>query len=403
MAQALLIMAAQRKLLILCARETQASIKESVHRLLETQIERLGLSSLYEVQKQTILCKTGSEFIFAGIRTDPNKIKSTEGIDICWVTEAAKVSETSWKILIPTIRKEGSEIWVDFNPDLEDDPTTKRFMINPPPKDYCTVVEMNWEDNPWFSETLRKEKDYDYKVDPESAAHVWGGKFRQGSQAQIFGPTLLPDGTRKPKYIVEDFEAEEKNKVGELVPKAGWNGPYFGADWGFSPDPVTLVKLWIFDAKLYIEYEIYAVGVELNEIATLWDTIPGARKHTIRADSSRPETISHVRNYGFDVVGAEKWPGSVEDGIAWMRNFELIVIHPRCKHSEEEFRLYRKKTDPITGDVLPIIIDKHNHTIDADRYAMEPAIKAQVQEQLVVHEEQVTISSDLDELEARGW
>ncbi len=386
-ARALLMLAPKKKMRILCARETQISITESVHRLLKDQIELLGLGKIYEVQKAAIRCLNGSEFIFAGIRTDPAKIKSTEGVDICWVEEAEKVSEESWAILIPTIRKAGSEIWITFNPNEETDPTSKRFLLNPPPE--AKVHRVSWEDNLWFPETLEKEKNYLYRVDPEAAAHVWGGQFRKGSQAQIF----------RGKYVVEEFEAEEKARDGRLHPKTDWSGPYFGADWGFSSDPTTLVKLWIFQGKLYVEQEAYGIGVELNQIPQLFDSIPGSRQHVVRADNSRPETIFHVAQLGFNIVAAEKWPGSVEDGIGWLRHFESIVIHPRCKHTEEEARLYRYKTDPVTGDVLPIVIDKHNHCWDAIRYAMQPAIRVPEQEQVYVHEEQVSISPDLDEFD----
>jgi phage terminase large subunit len=378
-ARALLLMAARKTVRILCTREYQTSITESVHQLLSQQIELLGLSSLYEITQRVIRChRTGSAFIFAGIKTDPKKIKSTEGIDICWVEEAEKVSEESWKFLIPTIRKDGSEIWVSFNPDQEDDPTSKRFIANLPPD--SIVIELTQANNPWFSDTMRKEMEYDYRVDAEAAAHVWGGQFRKGSNAQIF----------RGKYIVQAFK-----------PEATWDGPYFGADWGFANDPNTLVKLWMNQRKLYIEYEAYGVGVELNQIPQLWDSVPGARDHVIRADNSRPETIFHVGQLGFNVVAANKWPGSVEDGIVWLRHLEQIVIHTRCKHAEEEARLYRYKTDKITGDVLPIVIDAHNHIWDPVRYAMEPAINVPESEDTMIYEEQISISPELDEFELR--
>jgi phage terminase large subunit len=154
--------------------------------------------------------RNGSEFIFAGIRKDIEKVKSTEGIDICWVEEAEKVSKRSWEVLIPTIRKDGSEIWVTFNPDEETDPTYQRFVVNPPPD--AEVVEINWRDNPWFPEVLRKEKDYLFKVDPEAAEHVWEGKCNTRSDAQIFAG----------KYIIEEFTPEN------------WHGPYYGLDFGFA-------------------------------------------------------------------------------------------------------------------------------------------------------------------------
>jgi phage terminase large subunit len=419
-ARALLLICAKKKTRVLCGRETQVSITESVHKLLKDQIDALGLKSIYDVQKTVIRCRrTGSDFIFVGIKNDPDKLKSTEGVDICWVEEAHKVSEESWKILIPTIRKDGSEIWISFNPDQETDPTSKRFLLNPPID--SVTIEANWQDNPWFPETLRKEKDYDYRVDPESAAHVWGGKFRKGSQAQIFGPRKYPDGTTQPVYVVEEFTPFIKAQDGKTdILKPGWTGPYFGGDWGFSPDPITLVKCWLDRTKVYVEREAYAVAIEVPEIAALYASIPGANDHVIRADNARPELISYMANVcsvcgvhadahqnqkhsfvPYNIIPAEKWPGSVEDGIGWLRGHEQIVIHPRCLHTEEEARLYRKKTDPITGDVLPIIIDKHNHCWDSIRYAFQPMIKTPESEDTMVYEEQISISPELDEFDLR--
>lgn len=355
-ARALLILAAQRKLRILCAREIQNSLQESVHKLLSDQSYAVGLGSFYGVQKASIRGANGSQFIFAGLRTDPHKIKSMEGIDIAWVEEAEKVSEESWKLLIPTIRKPNSEIWVSFNPNEDTDPTYKRFVLKPPPDAF--VQEIGWQDNPWFPEELRREKDYLYSIDPEAAEHVWGGKTRNMSDAQVL----------RGRYRVEAFE-----------PSKSWDGPYLGADWGFATDPSTLVLVWV-DAStrtLYIEHEAYGIGVEIDETPKLFDAgVPGCRKFTIRADSARPETISWMQRNGFDrMVAAVKGPGSVEDGTEHLRSYAAIVIHPRCKHAAEEARLWSFKTDRLTGDVLPVLVDKHNHIWDAVRYALEPIIR----------------------------
>jgi len=159
--------------------------------------------------------------------------------------------------------------------------------------------------------------------------------------------------------------------------KPGWCGPYFGVDWGFSQDPTVMVKCWIFEQKLYIEYEAWGVGVDTNDIPQkLFDAIPDSRLHISRADCSRPETISALRNLGYsEMVGVEKWPGSVEDGISHLRSYEMIVIHPRCEHTQEEFLYYSYKVDKLSEDVLTEIVDKWNHVIDAIRYALSPMIK----------------------------
>ena len=351
-ARVLCLLAASKPVRILCARELQSSIRDSVHRLLADQIEALNLSARLEIQNAEIRGVNGSLFIFEGLRHNTTKIKSMEGIDICWVEEAERVSEESWKILVPTIRKPSSEIWVTFNPEQETDPTYTRFVKNPPPD--AIVRKVNHDQNPWFPIELRKEMEYDYRVDPDSAAHIWGGECKKIGDAQVL----------KGKWTIDDF-----------TPEADWNGPYYGADWGFSQDPTTLVRMWIHKRTLYIEYEAYGVGVEITETPALFDNVPGSRKHTIRADSARPETISYMKRQGFNIMAAKKGPGSVEDGIAHLRGYEKIIIHPRCKYAAQEARLYSYKVDKLTGDILPILLDANNHIIDAVRYGLEPVIK----------------------------
>lgn len=363
------IIGAKRKLRFLCAREFQNSIQESVHQVLETQIDALGLGRYYEVQKTSITGYNGTEFVFAGIRTNPEKIKSAEGYDIAWIEEAEKISKNSWQKLTPTIRKKGSEIWVSFNPDLEEDPSSQMFIVNtPPPR--SRIIRTSWRDNPWLSRELREEKDYLAAVDPDAYAHVWEGDFRRNSAAQILAG----------KCVIEAFEvplklADPDRPTGPKVP--AWAGPYQGADWGFAVDPTTLVRCWINGRKLMIEHEAYGVGVDIDRTAELFDRVPGAKAYQTRADNARPETISYMQRHGYPkVVGVEKWDGSVEDGIAHLRQYEQIVIHPRCVHAAQEARLYSYKVDKVSGDVLPDVVDKHNHIWDAVRYALAPMIRA---------------------------
>ena len=345
-------LAASRKLRVLCTREYQASIADSVHKLLGDQIDTLGLAPYYDVQKQGIYGRNGSEFIFEGIKQNVTKIKSMEGVDICWIEEGEKTSNDSLEVLIPTIRKPGSEIWVTFNPNEESDPPYQRFVVSPPPA--SIVKKVNYIDNPYFPFELERERVYLQSVDPDAYAHVWEGECKIRSQAQVLAG----------KWRVSSFEVPE-----------GAKGPYFGCDWGFSQDPTTLVKLWIHDNRLLVEHEAYGVGVELDETPRLFETIPDARSHTIRADNARPESIRHLANRGFRIIAAEKGKGSVEDGIAFLRAFKEIIIHPRCAHAAEEAKLWRYKVDRITGDVLPALVDMHNHIWDAVRYALEPYIK----------------------------
>lgn len=355
-ARALLLKATQQPLRVLCARELQVSLADSVHRLLCDQIDALGLGGFFDSTKGEIKGANGSRFLFTGLRHNVTRVKSLEGVDVCWVEEAEVVSEESWSVLIPTIRKPGSEIWVSFNPGSEHDPTYRRFITSPPPG--SIVVKIGWEHNPWLPAELAAEKDYLYRVDPEAAAHVWGGEPRNLSDAQVL----------RGRYRVEPFE-----------PQSGWGGPYYGADWGFATDPTALVRCWI-DAPnrtLYVDHEAYGVGVEIDQTPALFRSVPDAERHTIRADNARPETIAFMQRHGFPrIVAAAKGAGSVEDGVEHLRSYAAIVIHPRCKHVAEEARLWSYKTDRLSGDVLPILVDRHNHTMDALRYALEPVMRA---------------------------
>jgi len=362
---ALLIMGGQQKLRILCCREFQKSIMDSVHKLLGDRIATLELPG-WVVQKTTIFHRiTGTEFIFEGLRYNANRIKSLEGIDICWVEEAESVSKESWDILIPTIRKAGSEIWISFNPDLDEDPTYQRFVLNPP--DSCHTQKVGWEDNPWFPQELREEKDYLYRVDPDAAAHVWGGETRSSSEAQVLHG----------KWRVEAFE-----------PHGTWNGPLYGADYGFAQDPTAAVEVYVAKSpgesksfsrgKLYVRRESWRVNLDISKINETWRRVFGKymMQSPIRADSSRPETTAFLKKQGFRrIQSVYKWPGSVEDGIAYLRQFEEIIIHPDCKHTIQEAKLYSYKVDEKTMEVTTKIIDKHNHCIDAIRYALAPMIR----------------------------
>lgn len=190
-ARALLILGAQKPLRILCARETQKSIADSVHKLLSDQIKDLGLEAFYTVQKSNILGANGTEFIFAGIRQNVSNLKSYEACDICWVEEAQNVSKHSWAVLTPTIRKNGSEIWVSFNPDLETDETYQRFVVKPMPPDMEALQKVNWSDNPWFPDELRREMEFMRENDPDSYQHVYEGMCKQVVEGAVYKNELV--------------------------------------------------------------------------------------------------------------------------------------------------------------------------------------------------------------------
>ena len=349
---ALLILGAKRPMRVLCTREVQGSIRQSVYKLLSQSIDMMNLGKFYRITRDAIYGINGTEFVFLGLRHDPMQIKSLEGIDVCWVEEAQKITNESWELLIPTIRKKGSEIWVSFNPNLETDPTYQKFIITNQ-RDDVLVRKVNFYDNPFFSEELQKELDYMKTYNYDEYLHIWEGHCKNTSEAQIF----------KNKFVVEDFDTPDDATF------------YYGLDWGFSQDPTAILRCFIDDDRLYIDYEAGGVQIELDDTYRLIDTIPQAKQHIIRADSSRPESISFVRRQGYRIEAVHKWSGSVEDGIEFIRSFKMVHIHTRCIETASEFVRYSYKVDRITEDILPKIVDAYNHYIDALRYALQPMIK----------------------------
>lgn len=350
---ALLITALQKRVRVLCAREFQISISESVHRLLCKRIEDLGLSAYFTIQRDTISSKNGSEFIFKGLRHNIDNIKSMAGINICWIEEAQSISQESLDILIPTIREPNSEIWMTMNPRLESDPVYKMFIASKHPDAY--TFKVNYSENTHFPDVLDAERRLMLERDPQLYNHVWLGQCLTHTDAQVF----------KDKWEVRDFTPDN------------WDLPFYGMDFGFSQDPTACVKVWVHDETLYIEKEAVKVGLELDNTADyIKGFIPEIENGIIRADCARPESISYLKRHGLPRIQAvKKWKGSVEDGITHMRSYKRIAVHPRCTHTINEMMLYSYKVDQRSGDITTAIVDKHNHVIDACRYALEPLMK----------------------------
>lgn len=358
-AEALVRLAAKRKIRVLCCREIQNTIKDSSHKLLKDTIYRLGLQAFFVITREEIRSITGAEFIFKGLYGNEQGIKSTEGIDICWVEEAQKVSKVSWENLFPTIRGRqadgsDSEIWVSFNLIDEEDPVYQTFVVKG--RAGAIVHKVNFDVNPWFpGSPLEAEMEADKKEDFHLYEHIWLGFARVLDSSIIFNK----------KYRIEAFSDELWKEADRL---------HFGADFGYANDPNALERMFIHDNKLFVEYEAYGAA-ELDELPAFYDRVPGSRQWPIKADGSRPETISYLRQRGFLISAAQKWPGCIEDGIAHIRKFESVVIHPRCSGLAKEARLYRYKVDRITKEVLPVIVDKNNHGWDATRYALDGHIQ----------------------------
>jgi len=343
---------------VLCAREYMNSLDESSMAEVKAAIRSVPwLEDYYEIGEKFIRTKNGRiKYAFAGLRHNLDSIKSKATIRLCWVDEAESVSESAWSKLVPTIREEGSEIWLTYNPESSESATHKRFRLNPP--DNSCIVEMNWSDNPWFPSSLEQERLNDMKRRPETYDHIWEGAFLEITEAQVF----------KGKFVIKDFEIDST-----------FGNPYHGMDFGFAQDPTSVVRCFIRNNKLYIRHECGKVGLELDDTAPFAiKHIPALEKHEIRADCARPESISYLKRHGLPMIkGVSKWKGSIEDGIEFMRSFDEIVVHPECAETAREFRLYSYKIDKHSGDIQPIVVDAFNHYIDAIRYALAPMIKNQ--------------------------
>ncbi len=349
-------------MLSVCVREIQKSLSQSVKRLLETKIESMGVQDYFQIQDSVIKSRHGTgQIIFQGMQNHTaDSIKSLEGYNRAWIEEAQSLSQRSLDLLRPTIRTPESEIWASWNPRFDTDPIDVLLRGPTPPPD-AIVLQVNYDDNPWLPDVLREEMEYDRNRDPDKYAHVWLGEYVRNTEARVFR-----------NWTVDEFEAPP-----DAIHR-------FGADWGFAVDPTVLVRCHIIGRKLYIDYEAYRVGCEIVDTPSLFMSVPEAERWPITADSARPETISYMRKHGFPkIVPAVKGGKSIEDGIEWLKSFDVIV-HPRCKHTINELTLYSYKQDAMTGQILPVLQDKENHVIDALRYACEGARRAQVKKKAVV-------------------
>lgn len=358
-ARALLILAARNPLRILCAREFQTSIKDSVHKLLCDQIVSLELTQFFEITQTSIRGANGSEFAFVGLKNNVANVKSYEGIDICWVEEAQTVSRNSWNILIPTIRKESSEIWVSFNPELETDETYQRFVVSPPPD--TISIKINFWDNPWFPETLRNEMEALKARDHESYMQVWEGVCRQTIDGAIFAKemmkaeaeeriTKVPYDASKPVHAICD--------LGWSDATAWWLVQFVGME-------TRLIRYFEGSQRTMTSYL-----AELQSFGYVYDTIwlpHDAQNKTLAAAGRSIEDI--VRSAGFKTRVLERVP--TVDSINAAR-----TIFPNCYFDRENcadglncLRHYRYEVDPDTGNFSKNPLhDRHSHGADAFRY-----------------------------------
>ncbi|SCY26375.1 phage terminase large subunit [Nitrosospira sp. Nl5] len=357
-ARALLIQAAATPLRILCAREFQNSIAESVHHLLQAQIAAIGLRSFYEVQNNVILGRNGSEFLFAGLRNNVTKIKSFEGVDRVWVEEAQTVSKSSWETLIPTIRKDGSEIWVTYNPELETDETHRRFVINPPTD--AAVVKINWNDNPWFPETLLREKDELKARDPDAYQNVWEGHCRVTLDGAIYARELRL--------------AQEEGRICSVpYDAARLVHTFFDLGWAdntsiwFAQSVGGELRLidYYSNNQMPIQHYISVLQDKAYLYGTDW--LPHDARAKTLATGRSVEEIMLAAGRKVRIV-----PNlSVSDGINAARTLfnRCYFDAERCAEGLQSLRHYRFDVDPdsrqLSGKPLH---DYHSHASDAFRY-----------------------------------
>ncbi len=349
-ATGLVLQSVERHERVLCGREIQKSIKDSVKRLLDDEIVRLGLSSVFDSTETEIRGPNDSLFLFSGIKGNANGIKSIEGVTTFWGEEAQAFSQASIETVVPTIRAPNSRLIWTWNPDLATDPIDVMFRSEEGPPPRSIVREVNYADNRWFPDVLREEMEYVRGRDIDKYNHIWLGHYRQNSEARVFK-----------NWKVEAFDSPE-------------NVDYrLGADFGFSIDPSCLVRCWIDGRQIFVDYEAYGLNVEIVNLPNLFMAVPAAEKYWITADSSRPETISHLRKHGFPrIQSAIKGARSLEEGVEFLKSYD-VVVHPRCQHLIDELTLYSYKVDKLTGQVTNVLEDKDNHLIDALRYAVEGA------------------------------
>lgn len=357
-AKALLILGMSGKERILCAREFQASIADSVHKLLADQISLLGLESFYEIQKTAIYGKNGTEFLFAGLRHNVTSIKSMEGCTKVWVEEAQTVSKSSWDVLIPTIRKEGSEIWLTFNPDLEDDETYKRFVRNPPSNAW--VQKINWSDNPWFPEVLRQEMEDLKGKDFDSYLHVWEGNCKQVLDGAVYAAEIRQATAENRITKVPYDQTKPVSTFWDL----GWadnTSIWFVQQVGFEIRVIDYLQ----DSQKPIQH----YQAEIQKRGYVYD------QHWLPHDAQAKQLGSGrsieeiLRASGMNIRITPKL--SVADGINAARTLfpQVWIDQEKCADGLQCLRHYRYDVDPDTRQFSKIPLhDWASHGADAWRY-----------------------------------
>jgi|ETNvirnome_2_300_1030623.scaffolds.fasta_scaffold00458_3 phage terminase large subunit len=347
--EALPLIGTQEPVKILCVREFQNSIDDSVIAgLLEKMDEHFP--NFYRRVGNEIRGKNGTLFSFRGIGRNTLSLKSLKGYKYCWVEEGDAISAFSWDILDPTIRLADSVMIISMNRNNEDSVLDRLFIQNePPPR--TNIVKVNYTDNPFPIPKLIEKAEHCRKANFKAYQHIWLGELNKIDEAEVFHG----------KWRTEKFETPEDAIF------------YHGVDWGFGAHPTAIVRCYIKENTLYIDKAGYYWRSDLEDLPELFiKDVPTSKTWRIIADSANPAEIRYIRNKGFDVWGVKK--GTIESGIRYLRSYDCIVIHEDLKHLIAEAKNYKYKLDPKTGDVLPILIKEHDHGWDAIRYALSRLI-----------------------------
>jgi phage terminase large subunit len=358
-ARALLILGAQGPLRILCAREVQKSIKDSVHRLLTDQIQALGLGAFYEVLETEIRGANGTLILFAGLAQHTvESIKSFEGCDIVWIEEAQVVTKRSWDVLTPTIRKDESEIWMSLNPDMETDETYQRFVLNPPTG--ALVIELNWKDNPWFPAVLEAERQETLRRDPDNYANIWEGQPKRVSEGAIY------------RLEVERMYADKRVRSIPYDPMLpvdtvwdlGWADSMCIGMFQRSSAEVRCID-YIEDSGRTLDW--YVGQLEKRDYRWGQDFIPhDGRAKDFKTGKSTEELLKAMGRRVV-VLGAE----SVEEGIKAARMMfpRVYIEQDKCARLLECLKRYRRQIPRNTGEPAAPLHDEFSHGADMFRYA----------------------------------
>ena len=334
----LLMRARQRKTRIVCGREIQTSIKDSVHQLLVSLIFRFGWQYEFKITERQIRHKENeSLFTFVGLKNNPESVKSTEGIDLFWIEEGQTISHQSMRLLIPTVRKEGSEIWISMNPRYADDYVYERFIMGD--NSNCLAVRVNFIDNPWFPEVLRQEMEYDKEHDYELYRHTWEGQLRPHGERPLFSPDAL-----------QRAGAELSREPPDI----------YGLDLSWSGDnALTGISESTDRRELFIHTLSLKSKIPLRKLSG-WI---GHIDKKIVVDSARPEVIDMLREDGFNVTGSKKGAGSVKKGTDKIARYDKIWFADGTEAAMKEFsELGFDDDDDLVGK---------RDCFDSVRYALE--------------------------------